>query len=124
MGTTASGLPYPEPTDLASGGAAAIQALAQALDVRGSGLLVQSGSSVVTLNGTGDGSITPGKAFKTGTVPIPIFQVQDPPSSLFVVSYNQYTTASSLAFRMRTPADAIPLPGPWRIGWIAIGVAP
>ena len=34
MGTTATGLPYPEPTDPIAGGADAIRALAEAIDLR------------------------------------------------------------------------------------------
>jgi len=45
MGTTASGLPYPEPTDPVSQGSVAIKNLATPVDLRSRGLLARTTSS-------------------------------------------------------------------------------
>jgi hypothetical protein len=68
--TTAGGLPYPAPTDPAKAGADNIKALADALESRGHGKLVQSGSLPATTDGAGNASITFPAAFKATTVPI------------------------------------------------------
>jgi hypothetical protein len=62
MGTTAHGLPWPEPTAPVRDGSAAIRALAEALENRGGGLDVQAGQTIVTTNQFGQFRITPVRA--------------------------------------------------------------
>jgi len=71
MGTTVSGLPYPEPTDPVAAGAAAIHSLAEKTDER----LVRIGLASVSLNGSGYGTIYFAKPFPAGWTPWALFQV-------------------------------------------------
>lgn len=121
--TTAGGLPYPLPTEQAKDGAVAIQNLANALQVRGAGWMTQTGSGVVTLNASGDGQIPIGTPFKAGTKPIVLMQVTDPLAAYFVVPNYAAATNAAMPFRMYTPAAGTPAAGPYRVQWIAIGVA-
>jgi len=53
MGTTPRGLPWPEPSDPVRDGATAIRALAEAIDNRGGGLLIQAEQFVYTTQPSG-----------------------------------------------------------------------
>jgi hypothetical protein len=61
MGSTVNGLPWPEPTAPVRDGAAAIRALAEALENRGGGRDVQAGQTIVTTNQFGQFRITPAR---------------------------------------------------------------
>jgi hypothetical protein len=126
--TTAGGLPYPLPTEQARDGATAIQNLANALEARGGGLLVQAGSAVVSLNASGDGNFTYGLPFKAGTKPSVLLQLSDPLGSVWISPNYQAATNTLCPFRMSQQQGANPPvspgPGPWRVNWIAVGAAP
>lgn len=124
---TAGGLPYPLPTEQAKDGAVAIQNLANALEARGGGLLVQAGSAVVSLNASGDGNFSYGVAFKAGTKPSVLLQVSDPLASIWVSPNYPASSNTVCPFRLTTQQGANPPvspgAGPWRVNWIAVGAA-
>lgn len=114
---TPTGLPYPLSTEPVKDGATAIQALTAALDVR-----IQSGSSVVTLNGTlGDAQIPFPVAFKSGTQPTFIPVMSSPMAGFTVASYQQYTNTVQGSIKIATAAGGIPNSGSYRVEWIAVG---
>lgn len=131
MATTVGGLPYPVGTDKVVQGDDAIKALADALELRGHGLLVQSfHGGVSPLSATGDYNWTYPRAFKTGTVPSVLISQQalfgDPPASHFICSVVQeYTgnTVASLRFRRATDGSNPGAGGGVYVNVIAIGVA-
>lgn len=63
-GLTAGGLPYPLGTEAVRDGDNAIKALADALEIRGSGLLIQHALGNVTTQPTGLARVDFAKAFK------------------------------------------------------------
>lgn len=130
MGTTnLYGWPYPEPTDPVRDGAQDIEDLAVAisntLNQRIGGMMVQAGSSVVSLNASGDCQVNLGTAF--AVTPVYLGQVSDPvvAGGFYMISpYNQYATVNALPFRIFSTNGGNPGTGPLRVNWIAIGVAP
>lgn len=113
---TPTGLPYPLATEPTRDGAANIQALAVALDVR-----VQAGTAVISTNVTGDGYVPYPVAFKAGTKPYVVVVMSDPPSGYIASSFQQYTDNTRAAVRVTTLAGAV-VNGNIRVEWIAIGV--
>ena len=118
---TASGLPYPLPSEPVRDGAVSIQNLASAVDVR-----IQAGSAIiVTTAGSGDGYIPFPVAFKSGTKPVVIVQFSDPSTSFGGVlawSFFQYTDATKIAVRVTNMTGGLPPAGNYRMEWHAIGV--
>jgi hypothetical protein len=68
MGTTATGLPYPEPTAPVRDGAVAIKALADALTLQTAQAKLKFFNAALTTNGTGDIAIVTGLATINGVV--------------------------------------------------------
>jgi hypothetical protein len=122
MGTTPSGLPYPEPTEPVRNGAANIKALATAIDIRGGGLLVQAGSSVINTNQAGDANVVPAVAYQAGSKPILYVAVSDPLGA-YICSPNANATSSQFCpFRLfNADGNALTNYGPVRVNWITVG---
>jgi len=126
MGTTPGGLPWPAGSDQLFNGDDAIKALADALDARGGGLLVQAGQTNVTYVG-GNCVITFPKPFKTGTVPGVVAQPQYNAGQL--VEMVAATIRSPTATQFQSTAYQVSGTPGWFAGlasvsWIAVGVAP
>jgi len=71
MGTTPTGLPYPEPTDPVAGGAAAIRALAEALEPR-TAYRTEVEQVTVTLDAAGRAVVIFKTYFPAGRLPLVI----------------------------------------------------
>lgn len=130
MGTTTPyGWRYPEPTAPVRDGANDMKNLANdiatTLNKRIGDKQIQSGSNVVTLNGTGDATITLPTPFAAAPTSF-LGQVSDPvPTGGFymIAPFNQYMSASAIPFRVYATNGGNPGAGPLRINWIAIGVS-
>jgi hypothetical protein len=85
-GTTAGGLPYPLPSDPTRNGAADIKALADALQLRGHGLRIESGVRGNLLFTGGLATITFATAF--ANPPVVIWE----PGNPFTVNNTVFTT--------------------------------
>jgi hypothetical protein len=125
MGQTAGGLPYPEPTMPVRDGAAAIKALADALQTRGAGARWVVDKQNVTTGSTGYAVVTyPGGPFNGN--PIVAGLIEWTYGNVLVsVDAAQGGGALSTAFYMRLvrPDGSYVMNAPVLISYIAVGNA-
>ena len=106
MPNTTHGLPYPSPTDPVAGGAAAIQALAEAVDTKGLGQIVHGGRYSVTTDAFGDFTIP-----KPATILGVLASMSTPPMTRTAHSRASATRVSTSDGNSRTrpPAPTSPV---------------
>ena len=129
---TAGGLPYPLPTEMVRDGATAIKNLADMLELRGHGMLVQSALLAASpLSASGDYNWIYPKPFKAGTSPVVVAMCQAgfneiPANHMLAFIVRDFSTNTFAQMRVRRASDGgnPGAGGGVYLNIVAVGVAP
>jgi hypothetical protein len=121
MGTTAGGLPYPDSTAPVRNGAAAIQALADALQLRGIGYAWQAATAIVTADSQGAAGIQFPRGFASAAGIVIVAMNGDASvGNIIIQAVPSLITATQwvASCKLFTGANYV---GPLRVNYIAVG---